>query len=328
MNTVQVLGAFPKIAALVVGDIRLDRRCTYDPEAAEPSRESGIPRLAIVAAEVTPGAGGTVASNLVALEAYRVAALGLVGDDGYGVELLRELKARSISTELVVKSAAVPTFACTRLINGRTGLEDQPRLDRVSIEPVPEQVERKILTRLESAVGGYDVVIVADHIEPEHGGVITPAMRNVLRELAAHHRDKVFWVDSRKHSEHFRKVTLRLNRQEADETSLRMFGAIDYQRLRQHLESRALMVTRGERGVLVVEPGRETPVETVPVPKPVDVYGAGDSFSAGAALALSVTGSAVEAARFGNLVASITIMKKGAGIAMPQEVLAADEALG
>ncbi len=40
-------------------------------------------------------------------------------------------------------------------------------------------------------------------------------------------------------------------------------------------------------------------------------------------MALAITGSAMEAARFGNLVASITIMKKGTGTANPGEVLAA-----
>jgi sugar/nucleoside kinase (ribokinase family) len=55
---------------------------------------------------------------------------------------------------------------------------------------------------------------------------------------------------------------------------------------------------------------------------PVDICGAGDSFSAGAALTHSVTNSAREAARIGNLVASVTIMKKGTGVATPEEVLA------
>ena len=61
----------------------------------------------------------------------------------------------------------------------------------------------------------------------------------------------------------------------------------------------------------------------MPVEKPVDICGAGDSFSAGAALALAVTGSPVEAARFGNLTASVTIMKKGTGTASLEEVFAA-----
>ena len=62
------------------------------------------------------------------------------------------------------------------------------------------------------------------------------------------------------------------------------------------------------------------------VANPVDICGAGDSFSAGAAMALVVTGDPIQAAQFGNLVAGITIMKKGTGTASPQEVLAATAA--
>ena len=43
-------------------------------------------------------------------------------------------------------------------------------------------------------------------------------------------------------------------------------------------------------------------------------------FSAGAACAFAVTRDAEEAARFGNLVASITIMKKGTGTIVVYEV--------
>jgi hypothetical protein len=39
---------------------------------------------------------------------------------------------------------------------------------------------------------------------------------------------------------------------------------------------------------------------------------------------LKATGDAAAAARFGNLIASITIMKQGTGTASPEEVLAAD----
>jgi sugar/nucleoside kinase (ribokinase family) len=68
-------------------------------------------------------------------------------------------------------------------------------------------------------------------------------------------------------------------------------------------------------------------VPTRRVEHPVDICGAGDSFSAGAALAYAVTRSPVEAARIGNLVASVTIMKRGTGTASPEEVLAAGGSL-
>ena len=52
MTTTQVLKGIRKIRALVVGDIRLDRLCRYEPDLAEPSRETGIPRTAVSEAVV------------------------------------------------------------------------------------------------------------------------------------------------------------------------------------------------------------------------------------------------------------------------------------
>ena len=51
----------------MLGDVCLDRWCYYDPDLTEPSRETGIPRIAVVRTEVTPGAAGTIANNLVSL---------------------------------------------------------------------------------------------------------------------------------------------------------------------------------------------------------------------------------------------------------------------
>jgi sugar/nucleoside kinase (ribokinase family) len=123
--------------------------------------------------------------------------------------------------------------------------------------------------------------------------------------------------------ERFQKMILKPNEQEADAASIALFGDVDYQRLRAHAGSRLMFVTKGAQGVLVVEDNSQTMVRARTVEQPVDICGAGDSFSAGAAMALAITGSATEAARFGNLIASITIMKQGTGTASPTEVLAA-----
>jgi sugar/nucleoside kinase (ribokinase family) len=118
-------------------------------------------------------------------------------------------------------------------------------------------------------------------------------------------------------------MILKPNDGEAGAASIGLFGEVDYQRLREHAKAKLLFVTKGSQGVLVVEQGAESLVPAIAVGHPVDVAGAGDSFSAGAALALAITGSALEAARFGNLVASITVTKRGTGVASPEEVLAA-----
>jgi bifunctional ADP-heptose synthase (sugar kinase/adenylyltransferase) len=74
MKAAEVLEGIKKLRVLVVGDICLDRWCRYEPSEAEPSRETGIPRIGVVRTEVTPGAAGTVANNLIALEAGRAGA--------------------------------------------------------------------------------------------------------------------------------------------------------------------------------------------------------------------------------------------------------------
>jgi rfaE bifunctional protein kinase chain/domain len=324
MRTAEILAAFPKLAALVVGDICLDRWCTYDPSTSEPSRETGLPRLGVVSTEVTPGGGGTTANNLAALGAGRVAVLGARGDDGFGHELERALEERGINAELMVKIPRWQTFTYTKLLNSQTGLEDVPRVDFVSTNPLPREAEQRILDNLRSALPTHDVILVADQAETSAGGVVTPAVRELLAELAARHPEKVFLADSRKRIDLHRNVSIKPNRQEAEAACQKLFGVMDFARLRRHVQARIMMVTHGSRGVLVVEEGRETWVPTRTIENPVDICGAGDSFAAGAALTLAVTGDPLAAARFGNLAASITIMKRGTGTASPAEVVEAD----
>ncbi len=129
MTTAQLLAEFRKLRVLVVGDVCLDRWCRYDPALADESRETGIPRIAVVATEVTPGAAGTIANNLAALGAGEIAVLGMVGDDGFGYELRAALAARGVGHDLLVDAPGIPTFTYTKLINNVTGEEDRPRVD-------------------------------------------------------------------------------------------------------------------------------------------------------------------------------------------------------
>ena len=139
MTTAEILAALPHISALVVGDICLDRWCTYDPDTAEPSRETGIPRVGVVSTEITPGAGGTVANNLAALGVGRVGSIAgpLVGGLmlGFG------------SKRFVGKPCApignLPAATHTEpldLLSGYTEFRDKLRVPRSLGEPPKEAV--------------------------------------------------------------------------------------------------------------------------------------------------------------------------------------------
>lgn len=329
MKTSEILSRFRSLRTLVIGDICLDRWCTYDPDLAEPSRETGLPRVAVVSTETTAGAGGTVANNLAALGAGRVAVLGAIGKDGFGFELKQALLRRRIESNLLVESDLVPTFTYTKLLNHKTGAEDLPRVDFIYTRPLPAEIESQIVQRLNTQAAGYDVIIVADQAETGAGGVVTPRVRDAISELARRHSTKTFWVDSRMRPELFRDVIVKPNEREAAEACQRVFGQLDLNALRVRIGTRPLIVTRGGEGAEIWdENGRSLVPAHRNIPNPVDICGAGDSFTAGGALTFAVTNSAKEAARIGNLAASVTIMKRGTGTATAEEILERDKSNG
>ncbi|MBC7928280.1 MAG: ribokinase [Bryobacteraceae bacterium] len=321
MNIETILAGLSDLRVLVVGDICLDRWCHYDPTLAEASAETGIPRTAVVRTSVTPGAGGTIANNLASLGVGSISVLGVIGEDGFGFELRSSLALRGVDSSLLITSRGVNTFTYTKLIDLHTHEEDLARVDFINTRPLPSEVEQSLVAALVSSWELFDVVMVSDQAETGAGGVVTPAVRDAINRLAVEMPGPVVWVDSRKRPEMFHNVILKPNQQEAEDACRRKFGTIDFARLAVECKAPLMIVTHGSRGALVIEGGNQRWISARQV-TPVDICGAGDSFSAGAACALRITGSSDEAARFGNLVASVTVTKKGTGTASPAELLA------
>jgi sugar/nucleoside kinase (ribokinase family) len=79
--------------------------------------------------------------------------------------------------------------------------------------------------------------------------------------------------------EHFRGVIVKPNRDEAEAASQRALGRVDYAAFRRHVAAPLLIVTHGGYGALVVDADGERWVAAQRVENPVDICGAGDSFS-------------------------------------------------
>ncbi len=327
MTCADVLNAARAASVLVVGDICLDRWCRYDPALAEPSRETGIPRIAVTETLTTPGAGGTVAGNLAALGAGRVSVAGVIGRDGNGFDLRRALRARGIHNDLLLETDQASTFTYSKLINTRSGQEDLPRVDVVNSSALAEDAERRLLDRLLPAIGDFDAVVIADQAETDQGGVVTARVREALCRAAGQRSRQVFVADSRRRVRHFRNLIVTPNESEAAAACREAFGEVDYARLHGMIGGPALVVTEGDRGALLVD--RKGVRRFVPcrAGEPVDPCGAGDSLTAGLALGL-VAGAPIGAAlRFGIIVAGVTVTKRGTGDASPTEVLAVGQSI-
>ena len=78
----EIVARFPSLRIAVIGDFFLDKYLDVDPSLGEVSLETGKTAHQVVAVRHSPGAAGTVVSNLAALGAGTLHAIGLTGDDG------------------------------------------------------------------------------------------------------------------------------------------------------------------------------------------------------------------------------------------------------
>jgi rfaE bifunctional protein kinase chain/domain len=93
--------------------------------------------------------------------------------------------------------------------------------------------------------------------------------------------------------------------------------------LRQRLGYRALLVTRGSRGMMLVEAdGEPLHIEAVGAREAVDVTGAGDTVIAAYTLALASGAAPSDAAHLANHAGGIVVMKRGTAAVTQPELLA------
>jgi bifunctional ADP-heptose synthase (sugar kinase/adenylyltransferase) len=279
----------------------------------------------------SPGAAGTVTSNLRALD-VQVTALGVIGRDGMGYELLRGLQSRGVNVDplIQVDEWFTPTYTkpLVREVDGR--VHEIERLDIKNRVPLPADLEEQVSSRLWELIESVDGVIVADQVPERNCGVITDQVRSALDELGRLRADKIVAVDSRMRIGEFGHAVLKPNAREAvlavcpdragaeiDRTTLEACGHELYQRC-----CRPVFLTIGAQGILVFDQEGVTHVPGVQVSGPLDIVGAGDSTMSGIVSSLCCGADHVEAALIGNLVASITIQQLGTtGTATREQVL-------
>lgn len=322
----------PGVRVAVLGDFFLDKYLDVDPALAEPSLETGLVAHQVTGIRHAPGAAGTVVNNLVSLGARGIFALGFTGEDGEGWELRQDLAA--LGCDLTHLHAApgrvTPTYLKPR-DGTRPGLEgEHSRYDIKNRQPTPERVQRALLASLDAVLPRVDALIVMDQVREAGRGALTDALVAALADRATRFPQTVFWADSRGRIRRYRNVTAKVNQFEVmGEDSPAPGASVPVEVIAAEAERLAALLgapvfaTAGERGVCVSGPDAAT-VPSVRVAGPVDPTGAGDSFTAGAVLALAAGATRPEAALVGNLVASVTVRQLATtGTASPAELVSA-----
>jgi rfaE bifunctional protein kinase chain/domain len=313
----ELVDRFGRLRIAVLGDFFLDKYLDVDPSLAEVSIETGKTAHQVVGIRHSPGAAGTVVSNLAALGAGTLWAIGFTGDDGESYELRKDLEALRCRIGHLHRDPErrTPTYLKPRNASDSTLAGEHSRYDTKNRTPTSAATQEKLAKSLDALLGQLDAVIAADQVEEAGCGAITTRVREALARRARRHPNVVFWADSRRRIRQFRNVIIKPNQFEAvgrqnpppgAEVRLDELGEA-LLRLRQQVGA-SVCATRGADGMVVTDP-EMTLVPGVPVEGSIDPTGAGDSATAGAVLALAAGAELREAALVGNLVASITIQQ-------------------
>jgi D-beta-D-heptose 7-phosphate kinase/D-beta-D-heptose 1-phosphate adenosyltransferase len=310
-------------SVVVLGDVMLDEFVWGDVRRISP--EAPVPVVEVRRESAHLGGAANVLANMVALGA-RAALVGVVGDDRAGQRLRMELSEASPAQtdELMVVDSSRPSTVKTRIIAHN---QTVVRADRERCVPVDSQTEDRIISVLRSAIKDAHAFVVSDYDK----GAVTP---RILREILplAYERGIPVLVDPKiRNFDAYRPATLitpnhhealrQTNTEEDTDEGLKHAAQL----IRERLGCDSVLITRGERGMMLMEGGQE-PVYVETVAREVyDVTGAGDTVIATLACALAAGASMLEAAILANHAAGIVVGKVGTATASSDELVASIE---
>ncbi len=315
----EILGAISSRRVVVLGDVMLDEFVWGDVTRISP--EAPVPVVDIRRESVHLGGAANVLANLISLGA-KGAVIGVTGNDAAGDRLrsaLRECNPEQADDYLPIDRER-PSTVKTRII---AHSQLVVRADREDRRPVDHKTEDLIITALRDALKRADALVISDYDK----GVVTPRiLRTVLPE--AYERVPVLIDPKMRNFASYTPASLvtpnhhealrMTNLDEDSDAGLHQAAS----RIREQLKCDSVLITRGDRGMILLE-GSGEPVYVKTAAREVyDVTGAGDTVIATLAAALSAGASTFEAAHLANHAAGIVVGKVGTATASPEELLA------
>ena len=299
---------------LVIGDAMLDVYLTGDVERISP--EAPVPVVRVRNRSNALGGAANVAQNVVAVGAMcdLVAA---VGDDAAGATLRSMLTALGAGDDNVVSVDRCTTQKTRILARG----QQLVRVDEEEDSDLTSHETALLLERVRAAMIVADAVVLEDY----NKGVLTGQLITEVLTLATARSLPVVVDPKYRNFFLFRGATIfKPNRRELEAALGAAFDVDHPETLPttlQRLGVANLLLTLGERGmVLFSQRGEIARVPTV-ARQVYDVVGAGDTVTAYLATVLAVGGTPAEAAVIANIAAGIEVGKLGAATVSAVEVI-------
>jgi rfaE bifunctional protein kinase chain/domain len=291
------------------------------------SREAPVLILKYDSTEIVAGGAGNAANNVASLGG-RAQPVGTVGRDEAGRRLVASLHT-GVDRGGILRMNGHGTTTKTRILAGgvHSAKQQVVRIDRETAVMPAAGALRAFASRALSVAADADAVIVSDY----GSGLVTPeliaAIRGRLQRGSRRHAVPIL-VDSRYDLLRYRGFTTCTPNESEVEAMLGIHVNDDPvileragRTILRRVAMRAVLITRGSRGMALFEPRRRT----VHIPifgsdEIADVTGAGDTVIATMALALAAGASYFEAARLANYAGGLVVMKRGTATVSADEL--------
>jgi D-beta-D-heptose 7-phosphate kinase/D-beta-D-heptose 1-phosphate adenosyltransferase len=303
------LERFPSCRLLVVGDLMLDEYVWGNVRRISP--EAPVPVVAVTRDSQALGGAGNVAVNISGLGA-KVAVAGLIGDDPSGRAILRMLKGRRIGVAGVVMDGNRPTTTKTRVIAHN---QQVVRVDREKKEPPDARAGDALRKCVRAAAGEVDGVVLSDYRK----GALSRAL--VEDVVSAAKRSGAFVVADPKDPDFsfYRGCTVITPNKSETEAALGGRELADDvgilgggKALLRKSGAKAILITRGEEGMSLVERGRKAFFHIPAQARQVfDVTGAGDTVIGTLAVGMGAGAPLRDAALLANIAAGVVVGEVG-----------------
>jgi rfaE bifunctional protein kinase chain/domain len=302
-----IVNSFAGRKVLIVGDLVADQ--FLHGTIARVSREAPVFILEHNETQTLAGGAANAAVNVASLGGEPIL-VGLVGSDAPGSLLTGVLASSGVSCDLITRSERFQTTTKVRVLAGQQYAARQQviRIDYGCQEELPDEVTDRLCEHTYEAAPHAGAIVVSDY----NYGVVSERLFDAALDASNKYGIPLV-VDSRFRLTSFAGATSATpNQDEVEQILGKNFTNEDCESLRQRLGLRALLMTRGNKGMTLFESGR-APFEIPPVgpTEPVDVTGAGDTVIAAYSLGLAAGLDFRRAAGIANHAGGIVVMKKG-----------------
>lgn len=308
---------FPNKKIVIVGDLVADQFLSGT--ISRVSREAPVFILRHDETETLAGGAANAAVNIASLGANAVL-VGLLGKDLDGKSLLENLQKSNVNCDFVISSDELRTTTKVRVLAGQHYAPRQQviRIDYENKAEISIELIKKLKENLKAGIENADAVIFSDY----NYGVASVEMFEFALMLSNEKRIPLL-VDSRfRLKEFIGATTATPNQEEVEQILGKNFTEKDCIELREKLALESLLITCGNKGMLLIEKDKNPlKIEVVGSKEPVDVTGAGDTVIAVYALGLASGLSFGESTNLANHAGGIVVMKKGTASVRANELL-------